>query len=278
MYRMAAFNETSTLGLTSLARVDTAQLLSMDATDALTAYGPAYRRAHRAGDGDHWLSNTTLLQNDHPRLRIQALRLTQLRSGDREKALVCYHFVRSLRFELTADPINTSSLDVLAANSGDCYSKTTLLTALLRSLAIPARVRVVQTTAAHMFGILNCDSTPIHHAFTEVLLGDAWQGVDSYVVDLPFSMASRARLLTEKRKAGYGVHIDGQVSWSTHDSSFGHLGTSFETFPVRDYGAFDDLQQFWRATEVAADFGWARKRQAAVITALANQRIRRLRV
>lgn len=249
-----------------------------DAAGLTQCYGPGYRRARQVGDESRWISNTALLQHDHPRLRIQALRLTQLRNGEREKALACYHFVRSINFSLTADPLNTSSLDVLSANSGDWHSKSTLLTALLRCLAIPARVRVVQTSAFHMFGILNCDGKPIDHAFTEVLLGGEWQGIDSYVVDLPLCTLSRARLLAEKRKAGYGVHMEGQVSWNTLESSFAHLGNRYpKSLPIRDYGHFDDVQQFRRAIGPGIGPGWARRRQAVVVTALANQRIRRLR-
>jgi transglutaminase-like putative cysteine protease len=53
------------------------------------------------------------------------------------KALACFTYLRSLPFGCIADSATTSGLAVLRFGKGDCHSKSTLLVALLRSLAHP---------------------------------------------------------------------------------------------------------------------------------------------
>ena len=252
--------------------------MDVEAGETWPDYGCEYRRRIQPGDAHRWLGNTPLLQLDDPKLRILSLRLTQLKSGDREKALVCYQFVRALPFACAAAPGSTSSVDVLSSNAGDCFTKSTLLVALLRSLRIPARVRMLQIGPLHLWGIVHTGGKPIEHAVTEVLLGDTWLAVDSYVVDLRLGLISRSRLLREKRKAGYGVHMKGQVTWNATDSSFSHFNIDHPaSMPSHDFGCFDDVAQFWDTAGLEFKPGWARQQHMAILAVLANKRIRRLR-
>lgn len=242
------------------------------------SYGPGYR-----GHGDdtqqaQWLSDTALLQHDHPRIRLTALRLTQLKAGHREKAIACYRFVRKLPLACTADAAAMPSVEVLAANSGDNFTKCTLLVALLRSLGVPARARVVLLKPDYLGGIFDIRGGPIEHVFCEVLLESEWLGVDSYVNDLGVTLGARNRLLSERRNSGWGVHLKGQVGWDGKTSSFGHFASEDPpSLPLRDMGAFHDVGEYYRATHEHPRRSWVRIQECAIAAALANHRIRKLR-
>jgi hypothetical protein len=65
-------------------------------------------QAPELDDPRRWLFNTALLQFDHPKIRLLAKRLTQLKGGHREKALACFAHVRSLPFGCIADSAGTT--------------------------------------------------------------------------------------------------------------------------------------------------------------------------
>jgi len=244
----------------------------------MTVSSIEFTRSEAPESASRWLSNTPLLQHDHPRIRLLAIRLTQLKASLPDKALACYRYMRKLPFGCSADPANMSSIEVLAAKMGDANTKSTLFIALLRSLDIPARVRVVMLKPGHLTGIMNTGGRSVEHAFTEVWIDRGWQGVDSYVVDLPLGLAARKRLLGEHLHAGYGVHFKGQVAWDATCSSFGQFSSQDpESVPVHDFGPFDDIRNFHQAAGRDAHPGWAQKKQWAIAAALANRRIRKLR-
>ena len=241
-------------------------------------YGPAYRGAREAGDATRWLANTKLLQHDHPKIRLLALKLTQLHGGAMQKSLACYRYVRNLPFACAANAATTPSVEVLAARVGDGGTKSTLLIALLRSLGIPARARVVTLKPDILRGFVDLDEGPVPHVFCEVLVEGEWLGVDSYMVDLPLGLKARGRLLSEKRASGYGVHLKGQLGWDGSSSSFGLFSSDDPaSLPLLDLGAFDDVASFCRQAGHRLPSTWARKQQWALATSLANRRVRRLR-
>lgn len=242
-------------------------------------FGASWRGSYVKGDeGARWLANTPLLEHDHPRIRIQAARLTQLKSSPREKAVACYQFVRNLPFAIAADGTSKTAPQVMREGEGDCHTKSTLLTAMLRSLDIPARVRVVTLRPAFLYGLLDTEGHSVEHAFTEVLLEGEWLGVDSYVIDVKLGLAARARLLAEGRHAGYGVHARGRIDWDGRSSSFGQFSAADEeSAPTYDWGAFDDVQQFHAAVAMRGKPGWATRAKWSIGAALANSRVRHLR-
>jgi len=242
------------------------------------SYGPCYRGAHEAGDALRWLGNTHLLQHDHPKIRLLALRLTQLEGGPLQKALACYRYVRNLPFGWAADPAAMPSVEVLAAGMGDGGTKSTLLIALLRSLGIPARARVVKLKTGFLRGLVQLECEQVPHVFCEILIGGEWLGVDSYVMDLSLNLKARTRLLLEKQPCGYGVHLHGQVAWTGASSSFGAFSSDDPaSLPTQDLGAFDDVGEFAGTVDGRSPAGWARKQHWAIATGLANRRVRRLR-
>jgi hypothetical protein len=230
------------------------------------------------GVGARWLCNTALLQHDHPRIRLLALRLTQLKGGAAEKALACYQYVRKLPFACAADAPNTTAVDVVVAGAGDAYTKSTLLIALLRSLDIPARAHVVTLRPDFLWGLVHTGGRPIEHVFTDILIEGQWVGVDSYVVDLALGLKARNLLLRQQRSRGYGVHMRGQVAWDGASPSFGMFCRhDAESLPLHDLGAFDDIGAFCESTEEHLRPGWARKQQWALAAAMINWRVRKLR-
>lgn len=240
-------------------------------------YGPGYRAAATETER-RWLANTRLLQHDHPRIRLLALRLTQLKGPARDKALACYQFVRKLPFTCAADAPHTPSVEVLAARAGDSYTKSTLLVAMLRSLGIAARVRVVVLKAQYLRGLMDIGDHAVEHVFCEVALEGEWLGVDSYAVDLELGLVARTRLLREARRSGYGVHMKGQVTWDGASSSFGLFSCADpSSLPMQDLGVFDDVGHFHESTGHHLRPSWARKQEWALAAALANRRIRKLR-
>ncbi|ROZ64107.1 transglutaminase family protein [Ramlibacter sp. WS9] len=237
--------------------------------------GPA---ASLPGAGARWLRNTALLQHDHPKIRLLALRLTQLKGGPADKAVACYQHVRQLPFACAADAPHTTSVGVLGAQAGDAFTKSTLLIALLRSLGIPARARVVALQPDFLWGLMDISGRAIEHVITEILIDGQWLGVDSYVVDLALGLQARNQLLRQGRKRGWGVHMNGEVAWNgtSHSLALFHPREP-ESLPLHELGVFDDVGEFCECGTGQAPPSWARKQQWAIAAAMINWRVRKLR-
>lgn len=201
-------------------------------------------------DAARWTRDTPLLQFEHPKIRLLAIKLTQLKRTPREQAVACFSHLRALPFGCIADSTGTSALSVLKAGMGDCHTKSTLLIALLRSLGIPSRLRFVTLSPEFLRGIIDTGGQPIEHGYTEVLLDGLWQAVDSYVIDLRLAMAAKTRLAHEGRTLGYGMHRDGLVSWDGRGDSFAQFKPGdAASMPLHDWGAFDDPYQFYSSVD-----------------------------
>ncbi len=124
---------------------------------------------------------------------------------------------------------------VLQDKKGFCLSKSTLFTALLRSIGIPARVVFVDISTDVLHGILGGGQRFVAHSYVEVLLpldssrgdnadspslrGYRWVAVDSFVVDKCVHDVAQARLAREGRVQGYGVHRAGTSEWDGHSDA-----------------------------------------------------------
>ena len=197
-------------------------------------------------DVRRWLVNTPILQHDHPKIRLLGKRLGQLKATPAEQAIACFTHIRSMPFACLSDSTSLSAVGVLRAGRGDCHSKSTLMVSLLRSLGIPARMRFVTMKADFLHGIADFGGEPIEHAYTEVLLGEEWIALDSYVVDPRLAVAAKTRLKIEGRRLGYGMHRDGTIHWDGRNSAFGQFTVEDPaSMPLHDWGAFDDPYQFY---------------------------------
>jgi hypothetical protein len=213
---------------------------------AIEARTEGYRGPATDDDSARWLSNTALLQHDHPRIRLLALRLTQLKAGPHAKTMACFKYVRSLPFRCGANPAGTPSVAVLAANAGDHFTKATLLIALLRSISIPARLRVVSCSPSSPSSV--DDNAPASlHAFTEALIDLEWRRMDSC------------------------------ADQQSGSAAFGHFpGAQLGGGPLRDLGAFDDVLHFYQSIGYVRP-GWAHKMYRAVLAATADRCMGKLR-
>lgn len=222
-----------------------------------------------------WLANTPLLQFDHPKIRLLAKKLTGLKATQRDQAVACHGWVRTLPFGCIPDSTGTSALAVLRANKGDCHSKSTLLLALLRSLDIPSRMRFVTLKPDFLFGIIDTGGQPIEHAYIEVLLDGQWQPTDSHVVDVRLAMAAKTRLKLESRSIGYGMHKDGAIAWDGRSTSFGQFSlTDPDSMPLHDWGAFDDPYQFYSSVPYVRDrLNWSSRFKWMVGASVVNRRV-----
>lgn len=231
-------------------------------------------------DAHHrWLADTPLLQHDHPKIRLAAKRLTQLKATPREQAMACFQFVRAMPFGCVADGIGTSAIAVLRANRGDCHTKTTLMVALLRSIAIPARMRFVTMKADFLRGIADLGGDDIEHAYTEVLLDSEWIALDAYVVDPRLAAAARTRLKKENRTLGYGLHRDGTIHWDGRTSAFGQFTEDDpDSIPIKDWGVYDDPYQFYSSVAyVGQRLSLAGRLKWMIGARIVNRRVNELR-
>ena len=240
---------------------------------------PAAANDAEAQASERWLVDTPLLQHTHPKVRLTAKRLTQLKASPREQALACFQYVRALPYAAILAGASTSAPAVLRAGRGDCHTKTTLLVALLRSLGIPARMRVVTLGPGFLHGITDLGSRTIEHAYAEVLLDGRWVATDAYAVDPRLAAAARARLRREQRRLGYGVHVAGTIHWDARNDAFGQFSPGdAEGLPLRDWGAFDDPSQFYAQAPVARlRLSLAGRLRWLLGTRRVNRRVKKLR-
>lgn len=116
------------------------------------------------------------VQSDAPEIREAALAIVGNAKSDRAR-------VRSLRSYLT-DRIDTKGMDIgyataletLQSLKGDCTEHAVLLTALARSLGIPARV---VTGLVYVDRFAGANRVFIPHAWTQVWLNGRWESFDS---------------------------------------------------------------------------------------------------
>jgi transglutaminase-like putative cysteine protease len=234
------------------------------------------------GAQDHprrWLVNTPLLDIEHPKIRLLALRLTQLQQGDRNKALACFEHVRAMPFACLPDGNSVSALTVLRRGKGDCHTKSTLLVALLRAIDIPARLRFLTLRADFLRGVIDLAGAPIEHCCVEVLIGDRWVAVDSHVVDPLLARAALARLAEEGLDLGYGMHRRGATDWDGESQAFSpFVADDAASLPVHDWGPYDDPYQFYsQVPEQRERLGIRGRLTWMVGTRLINRRVKALR-
>ncbi|MBC5765235.1 transglutaminase-like domain-containing protein [Ramlibacter albus] len=253
-----------------------------DSNFAPSSQPPAHsflRALNEPEDRQNWLCNTPLLETGHPKIRLLAAKLTQLKRTPREQAVACYEYIRRLPFGCIADSTGTSALAVLRAGMGDCHTKSTLLIALLRSLGIQSRLRFVTLKPDFLHGIIDTGGQPIEHGYTEVLLDGEWLATDSYVVDVRLAMAAKTRLKIEQRTLGFGMHRDGAITWDGRGNSFAQFTLAdTASMPLHDWGAFDDPYQFYsKVPYVRERLSLGSRFKWLVGAGLVNRRVRELR-
>jgi hypothetical protein len=226
-----------------------------------------------------WLRAGPQLDIRSTKLRTRMMALTQLLPTEREKAVAIHDYVKSLHFGCVADYSQLKATDVLKLGSGDCFSKGTLMVALLRAAGIPARLRFFSLPVHFLRGIVDLDDASIMHAVTEVYLNERWLLTDSYVPDVALQMAACARLAQEGMSMGYGVHARGAIYWRGRaDASAQCHVEDGDSLPTVDWGVADDPVSFYADpshSELRRNFAMRLKWRLAA--PLVNKRVAALR-
>ncbi|MHA2408182.1 MAG: transglutaminase-like domain-containing protein [Candidatus Ranarchaeia archaeon] len=91
----------------------------------------------------NFLRASELCNCNHPSLKATAERITREASNPKDAAIMIFYFVRDKIPLSFIDPWKTAS-ETLRIGKGSCLTKATLQVALLRSVGIPARFRIME--------------------------------------------------------------------------------------------------------------------------------------
>jgi hypothetical protein len=133
-----------------------------------------------------YLDVTKLVDLNHPLVRAIALKILEGAETPKDAAVKVFCFVRDRIPLAIVSPWKTAS-ETLRIRKGSCLTKATLQVALLRSIGIPARFRVLEfkgNDPAEWQGILPSFSVSRlperwSHIFVEVYIEDRWIMTDA---------------------------------------------------------------------------------------------------
>ncbi|MDB5890093.1 MAG: hypothetical protein JWP47_924 [Polaromonas sp.] len=230
-------------------------------------------------DPAQWLGATRLLDLDDPKLRICAMRVTQLATGDAQKAVVVHDFVKSLPFGCVAAFDHVPAAVVLRTGRGDCHTKGTLFVAMLRSVGVPARLRFVLLSSNFLKGIIDIPQGQIAHAIGEVFLKGRWVQTDTYVPDEPFEKRALSLLKERHETLGLGVHVDALRDWDgCHPAYSQYCDEDPPSLPLRDLGVAHDPELFYSdKTNEEFQLGWLTRAKWMLAAPVVNRRVGQIR-
>jgi transglutaminase-like putative cysteine protease len=133
-----------------------------------------------------YLNATKLVDLNHPLIRTTALQILEKAKTPKDAAVKIFYFVRDRIPLAIVNPWKTAS-ETLRIHKGSCLTKATLQVALLRSIGIPARFRVLVfkgNDPEEWRGILPLFSVSRlperwKHILAEVYIGDRWIMADA---------------------------------------------------------------------------------------------------
>ena len=226
-----------------------------------------------------WMVATHLLDLDDPKLRIQALRITQLAITETQKAILIHDYVKAMPFGCVAGFDHVPAAAVLKAGRGDCHTKGTLFVALLRSVGVPARLRFVTLPSGFLKGIIDIQQDTITHAIGEVYLDGRWLQTDTYVTDSLLETHAVTLLNRQDTQVGYGIHVWGSHFWDGQHSSYAQYHASdAASLPVHDWGVAHDPEHFYRdKAHEELQLGWLTRVKWMLAAALVNRRVEQIR-
>ena len=228
----------------------------------------------------HWLGSTRLLDLEDPKLRIQAMSLTQLSDTVIQKVVAIHEFIKAMPFGCVAGFDHVPAAAVLRTGYGDCHTKGTLFVAMLRCVGLPARLRFVTLSGEFLFGIITPPKNTVIHAIGEVYLDERWVQTDAYVTDVGLESSAEKLLLGQGRRLGYGIHLDGARQWDAFNDAHGQSAPSDEaSLPVRDWGVAHDPEQFYSSADhPSLRRGWLTRAKWMLAAGLVNRRTQQIRL
>ncbi len=125
-------------------------------------------------DLSQYLTPTSNIDSDHPKIVRRAAELTQGCISDIEKARLLYEFVRDSYTKEGIDSYIAS--EVLDCGGNSCYQRSILLAALCRSVGIPARLHLQKVSIKAWRNPGNGQTKDIvfAHGLTGLYLHGAW--------------------------------------------------------------------------------------------------------
>ena len=200
---------------------------------------------------DEYLQTTPMLDFEHRRIQ-QLIRDKKWRELDDFEAIgAVYAFVQNdIKFGYNSDDRLPAS-EVLANGYGQCNTKGTLLLALLRALAIPARF--------HGFTInneLQKGAIPgylfffapkrIIHSWVEVYQGNSWINLEGYIIDNEYLQQVQQRFAEQCESfSGFGIATKclraPQVNWTGANTYIQREGIA------DDLGVYAQPDEFYQA-------------------------------
>jgi transglutaminase-like putative cysteine protease len=125
---------------------------------------------------------TSFCDFDHPAVSSLAKKLAGGETDHGKIAAAVFLYVRdNIRFGI--DSVQVKASETLTKGYGACYNKALLVTALLRSHGIPARLAYNPVRREFMRPAMGeaCETIqePFHHCFVQVRLDDRWIAVDA---------------------------------------------------------------------------------------------------
>ena len=228
-----------------------------------------------------------MLDLNDPKLRIQAISLTQLADTDTQKVVAIHRFIKAITFGRAACFDHVSAGNVLSSRQGDCHTKGALFVALMRCVGLPARLRFVTIPGTFLRGIISLPNAKCQmpnanmvHAIAEVYLGERWVHINTYVADKMLEVKAAQLLVQQGLVAGYGIHLDGAREWDALHDAYGQSALSDpSSLPLQNWGVAHDPEQFYAAaTDPSLKMGWTTLVKWMLAAGLVNRRTQWVRM
>ncbi len=195
-------------------------------------------------DPAQWLGCTEILDLEDPKLRLRAQSISQLCKDDRDKALALYGYVKRMPVSKPLKLKLRTARQVMDAGRGDAEDKASLLVALLRSTAIPSRLRYVEVNGIILRGLVDGISS-FSRPLVEVWIRGQWLRTDTFIFEATYMAAALRRLQTDEWDCGYGIHRGAQTIWNGAQSAYlGGVPSEQDPLVVAHNGVFHDHQHY----------------------------------
>ena len=202
-----------------------------------------------------WKKSSPLIDLSDHKLRQLALSLTRACSGERERAIAIYKFVRRLPLVARRKWRLRTAVEVIEKRGGDAVDKATLLVALLRLAGLPARLIFAPSHGGMQRG-LPVELSPMSRPIVEVWLAERWVRTDTFVFDVPYMTAARHRLSNKHEEYGYGISRAGALDWDGNRDAY-VLGVEQEDdLTPSNSRSYRDARDFLAAMPFAQRVAW----------------------
>ncbi|MBN2045570.1 MAG: transglutaminase domain-containing protein [Anaerolineales bacterium] len=184
----------------------------------------------------------------HPEVRAAAARITDHAANSMQKLENIFYYVRDeIKFGMPQRWDKVKASETIACKTGYCNTKATLFHALCIAAGIPSRIHTGLIDLQIMDGVIPGAALQFApktgcHSWMEVLIGDQWHSIDSYINDLAFYRGALKLLHASGRKTGYSIsELDAP---SSCEFNFGQKGFVHMGAVVEDHGVWDDFSTY----------------------------------